>query len=90
LQVRLLTVNDVVAPYAEEVAARMRKAGIRVEVNGQATINKLIRWGRGDGGTPGWCVDEADPRAVLFLCPIEKPLYTSAVCTCKPSHASAA
>ena len=45
LQVRLLTVNDAVLPYTEEVAARMRKAGIRVEVNGQATINKLIRWG---------------------------------------------
>lgn len=42
-QVRLLTVNDTVLPYAQEVAARMRKAGIRVEVNGQASIPKLIR-----------------------------------------------
>ncbi|KAG2486564.1 hypothetical protein HYH03_014734 [Edaphochlamys debaryana] len=43
VQVRLLTVNDNVVPYAQEVAAAMRKAGVRVAVEGQASIAKLIR-----------------------------------------------
>ncbi|PNH04675.1 Threonine--tRNA ligase [Tetrabaena socialis] len=43
VQVRLLTVNDTFADYAHGVAAQMRKAGIRVEVVGQASIGKLIR-----------------------------------------------
>ncbi len=43
LQVRLLTVNDSVAPYAQEVAAEMRKHGLRVQVDGGASISKLIR-----------------------------------------------
>jgi threonyl-tRNA synthetase len=36
-------VNDEVAPYANEVASEMRKHGIRVEVNGGASIPKLVR-----------------------------------------------
>ena len=40
---RLLTVNDECAAYAQEVAAQMRKSGVRVEVAGQASIPKLIR-----------------------------------------------
>ncbi|PNW77087.1 hypothetical protein CHLRE_10g421600v5 [Chlamydomonas reinhardtii] len=43
VQVRLLTVNDNLAEYAHGVAAQMRKAGVRVEVVGQASIAKLIR-----------------------------------------------
>jgi threonyl-tRNA synthetase len=42
-QVRLLTVNDEVASYAHEVAAEMKKAGIRAEVLGGASISKLVR-----------------------------------------------
>ncbi|MEW5304784.1 MAG: hypothetical protein WDW36_007371 [Sanguina aurantia] len=42
-QVRLLTVNDDVLPYATKIAAQMKKAGIRVEINGGASIPKLIR-----------------------------------------------
>lgn len=42
-QVRILTLNDDVAPYAHEVAAKMKKAGLRVEVCGGASIAKLIR-----------------------------------------------
>lgn len=42
-QVRLLTVNDEVAPYAHEAAAEMRRHGIRAEVNGGASLPKLIR-----------------------------------------------
>lgn len=42
-QVRLLTVNDEVLPYATKIAAQMKKAGIRVEINGGASIPKLIR-----------------------------------------------
>lgn len=52
-QVRLLTVNDDVLPYATKIAAQMKKAGIRVEINGGASIPKLIRWAR---QRPGWCV----------------------------------
>ncbi|KAG2446313.1 hypothetical protein HXX76_000901 [Chlamydomonas incerta] len=43
VQVRLLTVNDGLAEYANGVAAAMRKAGVRCEVVGQASIAKLIR-----------------------------------------------
>lgn len=43
VQVRLLTVNDEVAPYAHEAAAEMRRHGIRAEVNGGASLPKLIR-----------------------------------------------
>ncbi|EFJ39869.1 hypothetical protein VOLCADRAFT_70347 [Volvox carteri f. nagariensis] len=42
-QVRLLTVNDTVAEYARDVAAQMKRAGIRVEVVGEASMGKLIR-----------------------------------------------
>eukprot|EP00195_Chlamydomonas_chlamydogama_P015299 CAMPEP_0202893366 /NCGR_PEP_ID=MMETSP1392-20130828/2946_1 /ASSEMBLY_ACC=CAM_ASM_000868 /TAXON_ID=225041 /ORGANISM="Chlamydomonas chlamydogama, Strain SAG 11-48b" /LENGTH=674 /DNA_ID=CAMNT_0049577671 /DNA_START=104 /DNA_END=2128 /DNA_ORIENTATION=- len=42
-QVRLLTLNDEVAPYAKAVAETMTRAGIRAEVNGGASIPKLIR-----------------------------------------------
>jgi threonyl-tRNA synthetase len=41
--VRLLTVNDDCAAYASEVAAEMRRHGIRAEVNGGASIAKLVR-----------------------------------------------
>ncbi len=40
---RLLPVNDAVLPYAQEVAARMRAAGARVEIPPAASIAKLIR-----------------------------------------------
>ncbi|KAG2433186.1 hypothetical protein HYH02_012728 [Chlamydomonas schloesseri] len=43
VQVRLLTVNDNLTEYAQSVAAQMRKAGVRCEVVGQASIAKLIR-----------------------------------------------
>jgi len=42
-QVRLLTINDEVAPYAHEVAASMKKQGIRAKVEGGASISKLVR-----------------------------------------------
>jgi len=42
-QVRLLTINDEVARYAHEVAAGMKKQGIRVKVEGGASISKLVR-----------------------------------------------
>ncbi|GLI63699.1 hypothetical protein VaNZ11_006748, partial [Volvox africanus] len=43
VQVRLLTVNDMVAEYARDIAAQMKRAGIRAEVLGEASIGKLIR-----------------------------------------------
>ncbi|GLC68279.1 hypothetical protein PLESTF_000671200 [Pleodorina starrii] len=43
VQVRLLPVNDNVAEYARGVAAAMKRAGIRAEVVGEASIAKLIR-----------------------------------------------
>uniref|UniRef100_A0A7R9VNR4 threonine--tRNA ligase n=1 Tax=Chlamydomonas euryale TaxID=1486919 RepID=A0A7R9VNR4_9CHLO len=42
-QVRLLMVNSEVEPYAREVAAAMRAAGVRVEIKGNASIAKLVR-----------------------------------------------
>ncbi len=42
-QVRLLTVNDECAPYAHEVAAELRRHGVRAEVNGNASMAKLVR-----------------------------------------------
>ncbi|KAF5828273.1 ADP,ATP carrier protein [Dunaliella salina] len=42
-QVRLLTITDDVAPYAHEVAASMKKQGIRAKVEGGASISKLVR-----------------------------------------------
>lgn len=42
-QVRLLPVNDGVVPYAQEAAAALRKAGVRVEVMERASIAKMIR-----------------------------------------------
>ncbi|KAJ9508569.1 hypothetical protein QJQ45_012125 [Haematococcus lacustris] len=41
--VRLLTVNDEVLPYASKVLAEMRRFGIRAEINGGASISKLVR-----------------------------------------------
>lgn len=43
VQCRLLLLNDTVAPYAQEVAGKMKKAGLRVEVMGKASIAKQIR-----------------------------------------------
>lgn len=43
VQVRLLPVNDAVRPYVEEVAAKMRAAGARVEITGALSIGKAIR-----------------------------------------------
>jgi len=43
VQVRLMPVNDDVAPYAQEAAARLRAAGARVEVMERASIAKMIR-----------------------------------------------
>lgn len=38
-----MTVNSEVEPYAHEVAAAMRSAGIRAVVKGNASISKLVR-----------------------------------------------
>lgn len=43
IQVRLLPVNDAMRPYCEEVAAKLKKIGARVEIAGAASIGKLIR-----------------------------------------------
>uniref|UniRef100_A0A383WA61 threonine--tRNA ligase n=1 Tax=Tetradesmus obliquus TaxID=3088 RepID=A0A383WA61_TETOB len=43
VQARLLPVNDAVVPYVQEVAAKMRAAGVRVEVLERASIAKMIR-----------------------------------------------
>ena len=43
VQVRLLCVADAFAPYAEEVAADLRAAGVRVRVESGERIAKLIR-----------------------------------------------
>lgn len=42
LQVRLLTVNDEVLPYAQAVVEEMTRAGVRAEVQGGASIPKLV------------------------------------------------
>ena len=55
VQCRLLPVNDAVLPYAHEVAAKMRRAGLRVEVEGNASIAKLIRTAE-KAKTPVMCV----------------------------------
>jgi threonyl-tRNA synthetase len=43
VQVRLLPVNDAFMPYAQEAAAALRAAGLRVEVMERASIAKMIR-----------------------------------------------
>jgi threonyl-tRNA synthetase len=53
--VRLLPVNDSVLPYAQEVAARMRALGVRVEIPSAASIAKLIRNAE-KAKTPVMCV----------------------------------
>ncbi|KAF8073257.1 Threonine--tRNA ligase [Scenedesmus sp. PABB004] len=40
---RLMPVNDAVVPYANEVASRMRGAGLRVQVMERASIAKMVR-----------------------------------------------
>jgi len=55
VQVRLLTMNDEVNVYAQEVAAGMRKQGIRVKVEGGASMMKLIR-NASTAKTPVMCV----------------------------------
>ena len=65
-QVRLLTVNDAMAPYANEVAAEMRRAGVRVKVDGGASIPKLVRNAQ-KAKTPVMCVvgqQEVDARSL--------------------------
>ena len=58
----MLIVNDEVAPYAHEAAALMRAAGIRVEVNGGASIPKLVRNAQ-KAKTPVVCVIGKQVRA---------------------------
>jgi threonyl-tRNA synthetase len=54
-QVRLLAVNEAAEPYAQEVAAEMRRAGVRVSVKGNASIAKLVRTAQ-KAKTPVVCV----------------------------------
>ncbi|KAG1654230.1 hypothetical protein FOA52_005326 [Chlamydomonas sp. UWO 241] len=54
-QVRLLTVNSEAEPYAHEVAAEMRRAGVRVSVKSNASIPKLVRTAQ-QAKTPVVCV----------------------------------
>lgn len=42
-QVRLLPVTDAVTPYVEETVARMKAAGIRVDVTSKERLAKLVR-----------------------------------------------
>ena len=42
-QVRLLPVTDAVTPYVEDVARRMREAGIRVDITTNERLAKLVR-----------------------------------------------
>lgn len=54
------------APYANEVAAEMRKAGVRVQVDGGASIPKLVRNAQ-KAKTPVMCVvgqQEVDNRTL--------------------------
>eukprot|EP00877_Chromochloris_zofingiensis_P001617 jgi/Chrzof1/11456/Cz05g37090.t1 len=55
VQARLLPVNDAVAPFAQEVAAKMRAAGIRVQLMERASIPKMIRTAE-KAKTPVMCV----------------------------------
>jgi threonyl-tRNA synthetase len=43
VQVRLLPVNDAVAPYARQVAERLADEGVRAEVMERASIAKMVR-----------------------------------------------
>ena len=43
VQLRLLPVNEAVAPFVHDVAAKLRAAGARVEVSGGMSVGKAIR-----------------------------------------------
>eukprot|EP00983_Pelagomonas_calceolata_P024106 758014-Pelagomonas_calceolata.AAC.1 len=74
MQVRLLTINDEVAPYAHEVAASMKKQGIRAKVEGGASISKLVR-NATTAKTPVICIigRQASAGSHLHCCIIAQP-----------------
>jgi len=55
VQVRLLPVNDAVAPYARQVAERLADEGVRCEVMERASIAKMVRTAE-RAKTPVMCV----------------------------------